>query len=422
MSERLATEVEDSSLREADLLRMSAAVEQAAEAIVITDVDGIIEYVNPAFERITGYTREEALGQNPRVLKSGRQDESFYSEMWSTLLRGEVWSGCFINRHKDGRFFEEEATISALRDPAGELTGFVAVKRDVTQQRALEKQLGEAQKLESIGRLAAGIAHEINTPTQYVGDNARFLQESFQDLLEVVNGIRALLKTSGDEPPSAESLNALREAIEAADVEYLAEEIPRAVEQSLEGIERVTRIVRAMKEFSHPAEDKTQLDLNRAIEGTVTVARNEWKYVAELETELDEEMGTVPCVPGDFNQVILNMIVNAAHAIADVVGESGDEKGRIRISTKRLGDWAEIRLADSGKGIAEDIRKKVFDPFFTTKEVGKGTGQGLSIAHNMVVNKHGGTIRVESEVGRGTTFIIRLPLVDPDDNSKEPTA
>ncbi|MBI3300896.1 MAG: HAMP domain-containing histidine kinase [Deltaproteobacteria bacterium] len=182
----------------------------------------------------------------------------------------------------------------------------------------------------------------------------------------------------------------------------------------------MTKIVRAMKEFSHPgSEEKVETDLNRAIETTITVARNEWKYVAELATDLDSSLPPVPCLPGEFNQVILNLIINAAHAIAVVVSEGSTSKGTITVSTRHDGDWAEIRVSDTGTGIPEAIRAKIFAPFFTTKEVGKGTGQGLAIAHSVIVDKHKGTIGFETEVGRGTTFIIRLPLASAPAHPEE---
>lgn len=281
--------------------------------------------------------------------------------------------------------------------------GYVIVGADVTERRVLEATLAQAQKLEAIGQLAAGVAHEINTPTQYVGDNMRFLREAFSDLSRYIAAGQEAL--AGGEPSAAAAVAA------AIDLEYLLAEIPRALEQSLDGVERVAKIVRAMKEFSHPGTDeKTPIDLNRAIESTVTVARNEWKYVAELETCLDPNLPLVPCLPGEINQVILNLIINAAHAIQDVVGRAPEVKGRITVSTSHDERFAEIRVADSGTGIPPEIRARVFDHFFTTKEVGRGTGQGLAIAHSVVVKKHGGAITFESEVGRGTTFTVRLPL------------
>ncbi len=199
--------------------------------------------------------------------------------------------------------------------------------------------------------------------------------------------------------------------LKEAEIEYLDEEIPRAIEQSLNGIDRVRKIIQSMKEFSHPGvEGMGQVDLNRAIESTITVATNEWKYVAEMETDFGPELPPVPCLPGELNQVVLNLIVNAAHAIADVVGEGEKGKGTITISTRRDGEFVEIRIADTGTGIPEQTRAKIFDPFFTTKEAGKGTGQGLSMAQAVVVKKHGGTLDFETEIGKGTTFIIRMPL------------
>ncbi|MBA1445984.1 MAG: ATP-binding protein [Chromatiales bacterium] len=215
--------------------------------------------------------------------------------------------------------------------------------------------------------------------------------------------------TKGTVP--ADLLKRIEAIVQEVDVDYLKAEIPLAIEQSLEGLERITRIVRAMKEFSHPgSEEKTPADLNQAIETTIDVSRNEWKYSAELITELDPALPQVPVLAGEFNQVILNLIVNAAHAIADVVGKSG-EMGEIRIATRQDGEWAEITISDTGKGVSEAIQKRIFDPFFTTKEVGKGSGQGLAIAWSVIVDKHDGTIEVESEEGKGTTFTIRLPIM-----------
>jgi PAS domain S-box-containing protein len=302
-------------------------------------------------------------------------------------------------------------TISPIQSELGELLGFIILGADISERRLMERQLTQAQKLESIGQLAAGIAHEINTPTQYVGDNTRFLRDAFHDLeqlLETYAGVPAAIKAG---VPADELITAMNAAAEEADLEYLKDEIPRAIHQSLEGVERVSKIVAAMKEFSHPGvAEKTAIDINRAIESTVTVARNEWKYVAELVMDLDHSMPPVPCLPGEFNQVVLNIIINAAHALgASMAGKESGEKGTITVCTHNLGDHAEIRISDTGTGIPESIRPRIFDPFFTTKDVGKGTGQGLAIAHSVIVDKHGGTLRFESEMGRGTTFIISLP-------------
>jgi len=302
-------------------------------------------------------------------------------------------------------------TLTPLQDEEGRPAGCVLLAADVTDRKSLESQLSQAQKLESIGQLAAGIAHEINTPTQYVGDNARFLRDAFTELSSVLHHFRQILAEADEGPISAALLEAARTAAERADLDFLGAEIPLAIAQSLDGIARVAQIVRAMKDFSHPgSREKTPADLNRAIESTITVSRNEWKYVADMVTDLDPELPLVPCLPAELNQVILNMITNAAHAIADVVGTDGG-KGKITISTRRDGDWVEVRIADTGTGIPPDAQPKVFDPFFTTKAVGRGTGQGLAIARSVVLDKHHGEIAFTTENGRGTTFVVRLPLV-----------
>jgi PAS domain S-box-containing protein len=303
-------------------------------------------------------------------------------------------------------------TFSPLEGRGNNSAGVLLLGADITERRILESQLVQAQKLESIGQLAAGIAHEINTPAQYVGDNARFLLEVSRDLERISELYGHLL----DHLKSKRLLKGLVQQIEEAaaeiDLEYIRQEAPKAVLQSIDGIERISRIVRAMKEFSHPGTDsKTNIDLNKAIESTITVARNEWKYVAETVTDLDPNLPLVPCLPAEINQVILNMIINAAHAIADSLKKNGsDGKGSITITSRAVDNWAEVSISDTGTGISEDIRSKIFDPFFTTKGVGKGTGQGLAISRSVVVDKHGGTITFDSEVGRGTTFFIRLPL------------
>ncbi len=396
---------------------LAAALSQAAETIMIADPEGTIQFVNPAFEHITGYASREVIGKKPGILKSGHHDDAFYEELWDTISRGEVWTGHFTNKKKDGSIFHEDATISPVIGEKGKIINYVALKRDVTHQIDLETQLRQAQKLEGIGQLAAGIACEINTPTQYVGDNTRFLQESFENIVQLLEKYGLLLSSAKENKPNSDLLAEIETAVEQADLEYLMEEIPQAIEQSLEGIERVSKIVHAMKEFSHPgAEEKKACDLNSAIENTITVARNEWKYVADMKTDLDPKLTSIPCLLGEFNQAILNIIINAAQAIVDVVGDGSEKKGTITITTREKGDWAEIRLTDTGTGIPEKARERIFEPFFTTKEVGKGTGQGLAIAYNVVVDKHGGTIDFETETGKGTTFIIRLPLNPEPDN------
>jgi signal transduction histidine kinase len=300
----------------------------------------------------------------------------------------------------------QEANLSLQRE--------MAKQQEAEAARSLmEMKLRHAQKMESIGQLAAGIAHEINTPTQYIGDNIRFLQTSFADLNHLHENYHRLLGAARENAVTPALIAETDFALNQMNFDFLVAEIPKAISQSLEGVERVARIVRAMKDFSHPGtKHKSFIDLNQAIETTLAVAGNEWKYVSKMVTEFDATLPPVPCFPGELNQVILNLVVNAAHAIADITADGSKSMGTITVITRRHGEWIEIHIRDTGGGIPEKIRANIFDPFFTTKPVGKGTGQGLAIAHTVIVEQHGGQLTFETEPGVGTCFIIRLPL-DP---------
>lgn len=297
------------------------------------------------------------------------------------------------------RYLEVWGDMQAGAD--GRFTRAVGVTADVTERVRKQQDRQQSQRLESIGQLTAGIAHEINTPTQYISDNIRFVRDSLADVQRLLARLPGL---ACDHP----ELGALLADIDAG---YLAKELPRALEQSLEGIDRVTGIVRGMKEFSHPVAERLPLDLNRAIQSTVVVATNEWKYVADLRTELDPALPLVPVRHSEFNQVVLNLVVNAAHAI-----ESGRQpdapRGLITVRTRQAGDWAEVAVTDTGCGMAPDLQARIFEPFFTTKPIGQGTGQGLAIAREIAL-RHGGTLDVESAPGLGSTFTLRLPLQWP---------
>jgi signal transduction histidine kinase len=265
---------------------------------------------------------------------------------------------------------------------------------DIRDRKQLEVELRGAQKLESVGRLAAGIAHEINTPVQFVSDSLHFVREAVVDLCGVVR--RGPAARPEEDP----------------DIEYVLENAPKAIDRALDGLDRVATLVRSLKEFAHPDQkEMTPVDLNRAIRSTLTVARNELRYVADVETDLGE-LPPVVCHAGDVNQALLNIVINAAHAIADVV-KGTTRRGRITIRSRHEGGEVVIAIADSGAGIPEAVRELIFDPFFTTKEAGRGTGQGLAIARNVIVEKHGGTISFETEVCKGTTFFLRLPVAPP---------
>lgn len=312
--------------------------------------------------------------------------------------------------NRTGQYTEaEQLDLEILAQTASVL--FESFRR-MRRESELEQQLKHSQKLESIGQLAAGIAHEINTPMQYFGDNALFLQDAFSDLQSVHERFLETLSQCRTEGLLPELVKATDALIDEKNLDYLQSEIPKAIKQTLEGVERVTRIVRSMKDFAHPdAQDKEMADLNRVVESTVTVSRSEWKYVAEVVTALDPNLPQISCWPGELSQVLLNLIVNAAHAIGDVTADqTNPTKGRITISSHHKGSWVEIRVQDTGTGIPEEARSRIFDPFFTTKQVGKGTGQGLSMAYRIIVEQHQGTLSFDTEMGRGTTFIVCLPV------------
>jgi two-component system, NtrC family, sensor kinase len=403
---------------EEQLRKLSKAVEQSPASVVITDTAGRIEYANPRFCAVTGYALDEVIGQNPRVLKSGDTSPEAYRDLWETITAGGEWRGEFRNRKKNGDLYWEMAVVSPITDDNGTITHFLAVKEDITERKRrererelLEVQLRQAQKLEAIGQLAAGITHEINTPMQYIGDNTRFVQSSFSELARVLDAYRTFVARLRGHIGLEADLAELDALLDGADVDYVLEEIPTALSQCLDGVEKVSRIVLAMKEFCHPGSaEKIPIDLNHAIENAITVARNEYKYVADVVTALAPDLPSVPGLPGELNQVILNLIVNAAHAIGDVVAASPGTRGCITLATQRVEEWAELRVTDTGTGVPEHARTRIFEPFFTTKPVGKGSGQGLALARSVIVHKHQGDIRFETEVGRGTTFIIRLPL------------
>lgn len=407
--------------RERILLR--TVIDHIPYAIHAKDTQGQKTLTNLADERMFGFTQPGHAGGEPSPDDVGPEDAARDREDdQSVLLSGQP----ILHREKsvvdlEGRRVWLDSSTVPLRDEEGKVVGLVGIGQDISERKEAEEgrtqmeiQLRHAQKMESIGQLAAGIAHEINTPTQFIGDNNRFLQEAFGSLQEVLTRLRPVLDAARHGRVPAELVREATAALEAADLNFLMTEVPNALAQSLEGVARVAKIVGAMKKFSHPGgEDFVAANINDAIESTASVCRNEWKYVADLVTDFDPALPPFPCLLGDVNQVILNLIINAAHAIAEATQNAEQGKGTITVSTRRDGDWAELRVSDTGAGIPERVRDSIFTPFFTTKPVGKGTGQGLAIARSVVVDKHGGTISFESEVGRGTTFIVRLPMDRP---------
>lgn len=389
------------------------------------DFEANCTFCKPAALRLLGYDdAEEILGKkihgmihHTRADGSIRPQEEcpvFHSMRTGKdahLIEETFW-------RKNGDSFPDEYSSRRLHRN-GEVVGAVATFVDTTDRRHQEIEVRHRQKLEAVGRLAAGIAHEINTPIQFVGDNTRFLVNSFPHELKLMGKYEELLQAAAAGSVSAALVEEVAAAQRDADWAYLKEEIPRALQHMMEGLGRVSTIVRGMKEFSRVdrSNEKSAGDINRAIESTLIVVRNELKLVADVETELGE-LPAVPCQLGDLNQVFLNLLINAAHAIGDAV-KGTEARGVIRIVTRADGDWMEIAITDSGTGIPVEVRDKMFDPFFTTKEVGKGTGQGLALARAVVVDNHGGTLTFVSEMGKGTTFLVRLPFRTAEVNEVE---
>ncbi len=294
------------------------------------------------------------------------------------------------------------------------MEAYQRLREETAQRECAQRELAEARRFESIGYLAAGIAHELNTPAQYVGDNIRFLKDALSDLGDLLRRFRCQLQAARQSGVGEALLKPLEEAVDRADVDFLSTEVSKAIDQALEGVGQMAGIVHSMKEFARPnGQQKQATDLNRIVQGALTMARNEWRHVAEVVTDFGEDLVAVPCLPSDLTRAVLNLVVNAAEAIARVVGDGARGKGTITVRTRREGRWAVIRIEDTGLGIPESIRDHVFDPFFTTKPVGQGLGHGLSLARSIVVERHGGSLTFETDVGRGTAFVIRLPTAVP---------
>ncbi len=377
--------------------RTAAVIETARHAFVSMDESGRVTEWNRQAEQCFGWSREDACGREVADLIVPARLRDAHCEGFRRVLgHGE---GPNLSRvlettamAKDGREFPVEITAWHLEE--GGVLSFNAFIQDTSERHRLAAELRQAQKLESMGQLAAGIAHEINTPIQFIGDNVRFLGDAFGAFALALDG------------------DGGAQAAPAPDLGFLTVEVPLAVEQTLEGVERVATIVKAMKAIGHPStEHKTYADLNQAIRNTLVVAVGEIKYVADVDTELGD-LPPVWCHPGDVNQVLLNLVVNAAHAIREKVGGNG-ERGTITVRTFPDGHEAIIEVTDTGAGITPEVGERIFEPFFTTKEVGVGTGQGLALVYSLVTDRHRGSIGFVSEPGAGTTFTVRLPMAAP---------
>ena len=345
----------------------------------------------------------QKLGQSDRLLILKKPFDSSEATQIACAF-SKKWA---LHRQARRHMHDLESQVEVRTRALAEVN--LKLREEMEERTRMESALRLAQKLEAVGRLASGIAHEINTPIQFVGDSLHFIRDSIGDINRILDHYAGLHRSVLDGTASPEAARALADLLEEIDLSYLVEHVPSAVERSLEGLGRVATIVRSMKQFAHPDQvEMTQVDLNEAIQTTLVIARNEYKFVADIETSL-ADLPPIACHLGEINQAVLNIVVNSAHAIADAV-EGTDRRGLISIKTWLDGGAVFISIRDTGRGIPAAVRDQIFDPFFTTKEVGRGTGQGLAIARSAIVEKHGGDLRFESEPGHGTTFFIRLPI------------
>ncbi len=420
---------------------LGALMENSGDNIYFKDAESRFVRCSTGMAKLFGVEHiSELIGRHDRDFFSSEHASATYEDEHEIIRTGvpllakiekETW--------KSGGVTWALTSKMPFRNEAGEIVGTFGISKDITamkvaeqelekvhkqllaeiaerkrseqERHLMELQLRQSQKLEAIGQLAAGIAHEINTPTQYVGDNTRFFKESFESIAILLRDHKELLEAAQNDRLTPDLVARAKEVLMAADLDYLFEQVPTAINETIEGVDRISKIVRAMKEFSHPGgKEKTSADLNKAIESTVTVARGQWKYVADMKLNLDPELPRVPCFLGEFNQCVLNLLINAAHAIGDKLKEKPGGLGLITVGTRRDGAWVEISVRDTGTGIPESARPHIFEPFFTTKEVGKGTGQGLSMVYCNIVKKHGGQVAFETEAGVGTCFLLRLPI------------
>ncbi len=367
-------------------------------------------YIAPQITRMAGYDPEAVVGRPAWEMVHPQDRKRLHADVRALLARPE--RGIDVEYRQmtagsDALYVRASVSVHRLESDGSLVLRGITV--DVTHQKNLEMELRQAQKLESVGRLAAGVAHEINTPVQFVSDSVRFVRDGVGDLERLIRAYADHRRLTAQGALTPEDDAALDRIVDEADLDYLTDHLPRALERSLDGLDRVAAIVRSMKEFAHPDEtEMAPVDLNQALRATLVIALNEYTYVADVETDFGD-VPLVTCHGGDINQVLLNILVNAAHAIEDR-GRGGEQRGRITVQTRRDGDAVVVKIGDTGNGVPDEIRSRIFDPFFTTKVVGRGTGQGLAIARSVVRDKHGGNLTFATEIGLGTVFTMRLPI------------
>lgn len=434
----IVRDITDRKTAEEQLHKLSIIPEQSPSSIVVTDIKGNIEYVNPKFSDLTGYSSDEVMGKNPRILKSGKTSQEEYAQLWETITSGAEWHGEFHNRKKSGELFWEAASISPIKDQDGNITNFIAIKEDITERKRMEDELREtnsyllenesklrktvldlqtthkelreaheqmirSEKLASIGHLAAGVAHEINNPVGFIGSNIQTLEEYISNYLKILRMVDNLKQSIKEKDMKKVDclIKEMNEVEEETNFSFMMTDMSSLIEESRRGIERIKKIVLDLRTFSREDKGETEnCKIEEIIESILGIIHNEIKYKAELKKNYSG-LPLVKCNAQKLGQVFMNLIVNASHAI--------EEKGEIKIKTYQKDNYACIDVSDTGPGIPKEQLQRIFDPFFTTKPIGKGTGLGLSICSEIVKN-HNGEIKVESMPGKGTTFTVMLPI------------
>jgi PAS domain S-box-containing protein len=384
-------------------------------AVITVDRDGRVSHANEAALQALGWSMDDFIGLHMHEnIHHSQDDGSEYPwEFCPVFAAIEDGSSHHVDGdifwHRNGSSFSADYIVCPARDEQNEITGAVLTFRNLTEQKIQEAKRIHSMKLESIGELSAGIAHEINTPIQFIGNNISFLQDSFADMLKLLESYAELREAVAEKEEYSELVNRIDQAAEEADIEYLLEEGPKAFEQTQHGVDRVTKLVLGLKGFARSGEGdkKGAADINEIIRNTLNVCQNAYKYVADLELDL-AELPAISVFAGDIGQVLVNLVVNAAHAIEEK-RNSNDPLGKIHISSRKDDSSIFLSVSDTGRGIPEGLKERIFDPFFTTKEVGRGSGQGLAISRTIIHDRHNGELSFESTVGKGTTFTIRLP-------------
>ena len=382
-------------------------ISSISSIMIGVDNNGMVTLWNDVASKLLSLSSDDVVGLDFFALPINWNREKIAQEAAECVKSNKnIRMADILLRHQTDGIRILGITLTPLFLKDKEHPGFLLIGADITERRLLEDQVGRSNKLEAIGQLAAGVAHEINTPTQLVGSNLRFLGQQLDTILGWLDKLHQQKDAAKTESKIPSLIIGSEKDVTLAQLEYFKQEAPKAIEQSLEGIDRISHIVTAMRFFTHPgSENKEIADLNQIIQNAISLSRNEWKIIAEIKTDFDPNLPEVECLPIELSQVVLNIIINAIHAIQD----SGEEKGQIVIVSRQAGELIEVSITDNGTGIPKEIQSKIFDPFFTTKDIGRGTGQGLAIAYTVIVKKHGGTLEFESETGKGTTFIIRLP-------------